>query len=60
MKLQIGVIVKRSTGETKPIYREVTEEEHAQFIQGMADGLYDYVMEELYKRKKQKLLKEAK
>lgn len=54
MKLQIGLIVNRITGETTPLYREATEEEcreaHETMIKRAAANFYDVVVEELEKR----------
>ncbi len=55
MKIEIGVIVDRKTGEETPIYREVPEEE-AKALQevwnkNLVDFFYDYVKDQIAKEK---------
>lgn len=56
MKIEVGFVVNRKTGQQTPIFEEVTEEEklaaEKEWDKKWFDILYDYVVEELDKRDK--------
>lgn len=59
MKLQIGLIINRITGEDTPIFKEVTEDEYREaqeyMIERATANFYDVVIEEFEKRMKKRI-----
>ncbi len=59
MKLQIGLIINRITGEDTPLFKEVTEDEYREAQEHMIErataNFYDIVIEEFERRMKKRI-----